>query len=141
MTDDVADLESAALANGFLQATAENRLADIDEDSAYAMAAAAAADPGITKGIFGDSAVPTRASAEFLFGNMMSDWFAAVFTRMREDNQAHDVEAKEAGEQTVRNSVYRYSGLSPEELGRVEFDAENGDASAMLALKERFYLG
>ena len=60
---------------------------------------------------------------------------------MRENNQARDVEAKEADEQTVRNSVYRYSGLSPEELGRVEFDAENGDASAMLALQERFYLG
>lgn len=141
MTDDRADLELAALANGFLQATVEHRLADLDEDSAYAMAAAAAADPGVTKGLFGDDAVPTRGTADFLFNNMMSDWFDAVFTRMREDNQARDVEAKEADERTVRNSVYRYSGLSPEELGRVEFDAENGDASAMLALKERFYLG
>ena len=72
---------------------------------------------------------------------MLDDHADAVMAAEREGVERETQDEEVRRERSRRASMEAYSRLSPEDLGRIEFDAEQGDLSPMLALEERFYLG
>ena len=88
----------------------------------------------------GDGAI-AMLPPEAIVMQMMDDHSDAAMAMEHEAARLEVQEEETRRERYRRASKEAWSRVSPEELGRMEFDAEQGDTSPMLALEERFYLG
>ncbi len=137
-----ADVLATAGAGAYVAALNDGTLGQYSFEDMYGMASAAASRPGILGAMMDDSdGAIAMLSPDAIIMQMLDDHSDAVMA------QEHEAARLEVQEETERRDRYRrasreaWSRVSPEELGRMEFDAEQGDTSPMLALEERFYLG
>lgn len=136
------DVLATAGAGAYLGGMSDGTLGQYSFEDMFDMATAAASRPGILGAMMddGDGAI-AMLPPEAIVMQMMDDHSDAVMA------QEHEAARLEVQEEAMRRERYRraskeaWSRVSPEELGRMEFDAEQGDTSPMLALEERFYLG
>ena len=136
------DVLATAGAGAYVAALNDGTLGQYSFDDMYGMASAAASRPGILGAMMDDKdGVIARLPPDALLMQMLDDHADAVMALERTgvEKEVQDEELRR--ERTRRAAVEAYSRLTPEDLGRIEFDAEQGDLSPMLALEERFFLG
>ncbi len=129
-TPDKRTVATAAM-DDFLAVSAVGGLPDLGVDDVVALAKAASADP---------EAMGAASPAD-VQDAMLGAYFGAV-------GDAEIMQAARDSEMAVArmksdrwDMLFRVSGVSPEEAGRMMFDRDNGDPSAMVRVKERYYFG
>lgn len=131
MTTPEAKKAAATAMSDFLAVSALGGLSDLGMDDAVNLAKAASADPEAM-----GAASPADVQAA-----MLGTYFGAVGDA-EIMQAARDSEMAVARMKSERwDTLFRVSGVSPEEAGRMMFDRDNGDPSAMLKVKERYYFG
>lgn len=126
------DRQKAATAvSDFLAVSAVGGLPDLGIEDAVRLASDAAADPealGMTD--------PGDVEAA-----MLGSYFGTIGDQEVRQT-ARDTEMAVARMKTERwDLLFQMSGIDSEDAARMEFDRENGDPSAMLKVKERYYFG
>lgn len=129
-------LRAPEAAAGFLAARDDGTLGDMDVSEVMNMAAPMAADDNIR------AAVPKGEDpTDFVFGSVME---AYMGEHLRAVNAFLSEKAKYdsfAMRTSRTNAMAQFSGVGTDGMRRAIFDADNGDVSPMLAVKERFYFG
>lgn len=143
MTPDENAVNGSKLATGlYLAALTDGSVADLSDDDAFGITAAAAEVPSVA----GDAIGIDRKDAD-AFGPvgiqsaLLGEFYDASFIRMFEDMEADTVGTVESMKSRRREAAYRFSGMSEEDVARAEEDAQMGDMSAIISAKEKFYLG
>lgn len=129
-TPDKRTMATAAM-DDFLAVSAVGGLPDLGMDDVAALAKAASADP----------AAHGAETAADVQGAMLGAYFGAV-------GDAEIMQAVRDSDMAVArmksdrwDMLFRATGVSPDEAGRMMFDRDNGDPSAMMRVKERYYFG
>ena len=131
MTTPEAKNEAATAMSDFLAVSALGGLPDLGMDDAVDLAKSASADP---EAMGAESPADVQAA-------MLGAYFGAVGDA-EIMQAARDSEMAVARMKSERwDTLFRASGVSPDEAGRMMFDRANGDPSAMLKVKERYYFG
>lgn len=136
------DVLATAGAGAYLGGMSDGTLGQYSFEDMFDMATAAASRPGILGAMMddGDGAI-AMLPPEAIVMQMMDDHSDAAMAMEHEAARLEVQEEETRRERYRRASKEAWSRVRPEELGRMEFDAEQGDTSPMLALEERFYLG
>lgn len=141
MNDVMGELAKAGVGY-FMAASASGTLGSTDPDAVHEMADAMSSSPDETARALGQNPdLAGSVSPEALRTNILREYYDARFADMFANDKASRDEAAAAMIDRRHQTEYTYARLTPEEIGRVEFDAENGDESALLKVKEQFYLG
>lgn len=112
--------EQVSAFTDFIGLHTAGRLGSLDEDQAFGLARAVSDDPVVVSEALGT-----------FYADRTGDEIGADL-----DDSRNAVARMRSGR---RNAMYRHAGLTDEEAGRIEFDAANGDPSALAKLKERFF--
>ena len=136
------DVLATAGAGAYLGGMSDGTLGQYSFEDMFGMATAAASRPGILGAMMddGDGAI-AMLPPEAIVRQMMDDHSDAAMAMEHEAARIEVQEEETRRERYRRASKEAWSRVSPEELGRMACDAEQGDTSPMLALEERFYLG
>ena len=125
--------------------SAEGTLGDIGQEQAIEMADALGAAPHVAAGFALDRDLSGMDDGSLdgsaLRDLVMETFYDSEFTKMQEGFEAESAAEAEEAERVHRDAVIGYSRMTPEDVARAEFDAENGDGSLLLQAEERFYLG
>lgn len=117
-------------------------LADVDPEDMYDITAVASLRPELTALAFGDdpaAAVDTTPMA--MRDALLDQYEAACFKQLYDELSEESRSVPEHMKRQRREAMFSYSRISPETAGQIQFDAENGDDSALREIKDRFYLG
>jgi len=126
----------------FMAAAMDGSLGQVDPDTMDEIASSMAKDPKATAKYLGNpEALGDAITPDALYGNIMGQYLDARFTDMIEADSVEADDTVAAMRNRRQETEFTYARLSPEEIGRIQFDAENGDVSAMTKVKEKFYLG
>lgn len=137
-----AEILAKAGVGAFMAAEHDGTTAQLDPDDVHQMADAMASVPYVTAEALGNSPMlGFLQSPVGLRDNILSTYYDRVFAQDFENAEVEREDFFQRSEDIRREAVYANSRLSPDEIGRLEWDAENGDPSALIRMNEQFYLG
>lgn len=122
-----------AAAREFLAAGSDGSLGGMPVEYIVDMADRLSGDTAVLG--FGD--MPADAVSD----EMLYTYFAArsaedlLSSRARREQQDADYA------RCAEDAMFMYAGVTPEQAGRMQYDAVNGDPSALLGVREKFYYG
>ena len=133
----------AQVATGlFLSSLMDGSVTDFTDDEAFALTGAAASVPEVAGKAFGlEPGVADQMGADRVQEAMLSEYYAAGFLDDFANAEVEAVEVASSMKEAREAAAFAYAGMTEEDVARAREDAANGDMSAMIAAKERFYLG
>lgn len=129
-------------ASAYAQAYRDGDLANIDPEDMYDITAVAAMRPELVAVAMGDD--PTAADGTtpgHIRARMVDQYDVACLEQMLAELADEQESIPEHMVRARMDAAFSYSNVDPETAGQILFDAENGDDSALRAVKDRFYLG
>jgi len=126
----------------FMAASANGTVGQIDPDDMFEISAAMASSPSVVAESLGnDPRLGQVISPEQLQANILEKYYDEMFAS--ELGVANDELAGNQQDMIIRrhDAANAYAGLTEDDIARIEFDRENGDDSAAVAVMEQFYLG
>lgn len=137
-------LAKSAIGN-MMMSIVDGSLGSVPQEDMLGIADAIAGAPHIAAGfVMGkdftgkdDGSIDGRALRDRAMGMFYEAQFTDMQSAMLEEL---DMDATQSRNER-RDAIISYTRMTPEEVGRAEFDAENGDESLMVQAEERFYLG
>lgn len=126
----------------YLMAMVDGSVSDLSDEEAFAVTGLAATDPASAAKAVGvkdaDAASVTPQAVQSLLLDEFYDAGALRdFEDLREERAANVGFMRRRRDDAERLA----SGMTPDDAARMEFDAANGDTSAYVRMKEKFYLG
>lgn len=79
--------------------------------------------------------------ADAVADEMLYTYFAAQATDDLSAGRARREQADADYRRSGDDAMFMYAGVTPEQAGRMQYDAMNGDPSALLGVREKFYYG
>ena len=136
------DMLAKAGIGAYLTVLADGTLGSVDPENIYQMADAMATNPkAVAKALGNDERLGQVLSPDQFRTNILESYYDAMFAADIGEAQMELEDNRQSMLNHRHDTAYSYSHLTPEEIGRLEYDRDNGDMSAHLAVQEKFYLG
>ena len=118
----------------FVQSDAHGTLKDLSADQVLALAAGASADPSYASRFVGAGEMTPAQVQALVIGEATAQKAAATADGIREERELVFSRMRYAR----RAAMFEREGLTPDDVARIDFDADNGDRSLLNLVKQRY---